>query len=104
VSVISTAQLTPVQGTQKLIGTINSMPIPTGTKTSLNAPLKNAIPLLTDNNPNNDKAVCNTLGAFLNQVNAKERLFLTPQQAADLRQQATSIQDTLGCFSSPPIK
>ena len=38
------------------------------------------------------------LNAFLNQVNQKQTNGqLTPQQAADLRQQAISIQRAIGC-------
>ena len=50
---------------------------------------------------NNDVGACNTLDAFLHQVNAKETNGqLTSQQAADLRQQATAIMYALGCSSS----
>jgi len=36
--------------------------------------------------------------AFLNQVNAKQtNAQLTPQQAADLSQQANAIQKAIGC-------
>jgi hypothetical protein len=65
---------------------------------SLEAPLNAAIRQL---NRNNHVAACNTLNAFLNQVDQKEiNGQLTQQRAADLRQQATSIQDALGCSSS----
>lgn len=87
--------LTPTQATQKLIGTIDSMQLPTGTTTSLEAPLNAAINQL---NGNNHIAACNQLNVFLNQVNAKQtKGQLTPQQAADLRQQAIAIQRTSGC-------
>jgi hypothetical protein len=91
----------PVEGIQKLIDTINSLPIAKGIKTSLNGPLHNAINLLNDNDPTNDADVCSKLDSFLLQVNAKEANGqLTPQQAADLRQQATAIETSLGCSSS----
>ena len=87
--------LTPTQATQKLIGTIDSMHLPTGTTTSLEATLNAAINQL---NRNNHIPVCNQLNAFLNQVNAKQTNGqLTPQQAADLRQQAIAIQRAIGC-------
>jgi hypothetical protein len=64
----------------------------------LEAPLDAAIRQL---NRNNDVAACNLLNAFLDQVDQRETNGqLTPQQAADLRQQATAIQDELGCSSS----
>jgi hypothetical protein len=68
-----------------------------GTTTSLEAPLRVTARLL---NANNDVAACNTLGAFLDQVNAKEANGqLTLQEGANLRQQATDIQHSVGCFS-----
>lgn len=58
--------LTPPQATQKIISTINSMNLPRGTTTSLEAPLNAALSQL---NRNNDVAACNLLNAFLDQVN-----------------------------------
>jgi len=46
---------------------------------------------------------CNQLNAFLNQVNAKQTNGqLTPQQAADLSQQAKAIQQAIGCSNGYP--
>ncbi len=74
-----------------------------GTTTSLEAPLNNTIKQLDNNNV---VTACNNLGAFLNQVNVKENNGqLTHQQATELIQQTTSIQQTLGCSTpsaSPP--
>jgi hypothetical protein len=55
--------------------------------------LKEISNILDDNNPNNDKAVCGKLGAFINQVNANERRnnTLTTDQADNLRTQAEDI-------------
>ena len=90
---ILTSTTTPVEGIQKLIDTINGLPIAKSTKTSLNGPLHNAISLLTDNNPSNDASVCSKLDSFLSQVDTKEaNRQLTPQQAKTLRQQATAIE------------
>lgn len=90
--------LTPAEGIQKLIDTINNMNLDKGTQTSLNGPLQNAIKLLTDNNPSNDNSVCNKLNAFLEQVDAKgANGRLTSQQAAEIRQEAKAIQNSLGC-------
>jgi hypothetical protein len=98
---ILSSAIPPAEGIQKLIDTINSMNIAKSTKTSLNGPLHNAIKLLTDNDPTNDADVCSKLDSFIAQVNSKEANGqLTSQQAANLRQQATSIQDALGCSSS----
>ena len=63
--------------------------------------MHNAIKLLTDKDPTNDVDVCSKLNSFLEQVNSKEaNKELTSQQASDLRQQATAIQDSLGCSPS----
>ena len=94
--------LTPSQGIQKLIATINNLDTSVGAKTSLNVRLKNAIELLIDNNPENDEAVCGSLDAFLAQVNSKEaNKQLTLSQAANLRQQAIAIKNILGCALKP---
>jgi hypothetical protein len=56
---------------------------------------------LTDNDPSNDADVCSKLDSFLSQVDAKEANGqLTSQQAADLRQQATAIESSIGCSST----
>jgi YVTN family beta-propeller protein len=89
--------LTPQQAVQKLTNTIDSMHLSKGITTSLEAPLNAATRQL---NRNNDIAACSSLNAFLNHVNQKEtKGQLTSQQATDLRQQATAIQDILGCSS-----
>src|SRR5215831_8251953 len=62
---------------------------------SLEAPLNAALAQL---NRNHDTPACNQLNACLNQVNAKQTNGqLTPQQAADLSQQAKAIQQSIGC-------
>ncbi len=90
--------LTPEQAMQKLIDTIDEMGISKGTKNSLQAPLNAASNHLGNNN---EGAACGSLGAFLNQVDAKEgNGQLTTQQSSGLRQQATAIQQEIGCSSS----
>ena len=90
--------ITPQQAVQNIINTIEHMHLPRGTTTSLEAPLNTALSQL---NRNNDAAACNTLNAFLHQVDAKEaNRQLTSAQAAELRQQATALRETLGCSSS----
>jgi len=87
--------LTPQRAVQNIINSINNMHLSKGTTTSLEAPLSAAISQL---NRNNDAAACNTLDAFLNHVNADDANGrLTSQQAEDLRQQAISIDTSLGC-------
>jgi hypothetical protein len=89
--------MTPTQGIQRLIGTIDSFHLPKGVTTSREAPLNAALAQL---NRNHDTPACNQLNAFLNQLNAKQNNGqLTPQQAADLTQQAKAIQQSIGCSS-----
>jgi hypothetical protein len=96
-----TPSVSPVEGIENLIATIDNMNLIKSVKTSLEGPLHNAIKLLTDNDPTNDKDVCAKLGSFLQQVNSKENNGqLTSQQAAVLRAQATAIQSSLGCLSA----
>jgi YVTN family beta-propeller protein len=96
VSVISTV-LIPTQGIQNLINTIDSFNLPKGVTTSLEA-LNAALAQL---NRSHDTPACNQLNAFLNQVNAKQNNGqLTPQQAAELTQQATAIQQAIGCSNT----
>ena len=87
--------LTPIQGIQKLINTINSFHLPKGVTASLEAPLNAA---LTQLNRNHYTRACNQLNAFLNQVNARQiNGQITAQQASDLSQQAKGIQQAIGC-------
>jgi hypothetical protein len=83
----------------KLISTIQNLDdnVSQSVKTSLTAALKQVSNILSDDNPNNDKAAaCGKLGAFMNQVNASERRdTLTADQADDLRTQAEDIRNEL---------
>ncbi len=91
--------LTPAQGIQNLISTIDSMHLSKFTKIGLEAPLKIAMNLL---NHHQTLATCYTMDGFLQIVNAYELAGqLTHQQASDLRQQAIAIQQSLGCHSTP---
>jgi YVTN family beta-propeller protein len=90
--------LTPTQAIQNLITTINSFHLSKGVTTSLEAPLNAALAQL---NRNHDTPACNQLNAFLNRVIAKQTNGqLTPQQAADLSQQARAIQQAIGCSNT----
>jgi YVTN family beta-propeller protein len=64
-------------------------------------PLHQAVDLISDNNPNNDVAVCNKLDAFINQVNTNQQQqqgqIITPEQASQLIQSAQSIKTSIGC-------
>ena len=65
---------TPAQVIDKLISTVENLDddnVPQSVKTSLIAVLKQVSDILSDDNPNNDRAVCGKLGAFINQVNAR---------------------------------
>jgi hypothetical protein len=85
---------TPAQAIDELISTVENLDdVPESVKTSLTALLEEVSDILSDDNPNNDKAVCGKLGAFINQVNAAERsVTLTADQADELRTQA---EDTI---------
>jgi hypothetical protein len=92
---------TPAEAIDELISDVQNLDddnVPQSVKTSFTAPLKEASDILSDDNPNNDKAVCGKLGAFINQVNANERGgTLTAEQADELRTQAENIMNQLDC-------
>jgi hypothetical protein len=81
----------------RLIDHIHSLDISDHLKNSLSAPLKQALRLLNDDNPNNDNAVCGKLGAFTNLVNAKTGKGLSSEEAEDLINQANTIMTNLSC-------
>jgi YVTN family beta-propeller protein len=90
--------LTAEQALDKLIDNIDEMGLSKGTTTSLQAPLNAALKQLENGK---EAEACGPLDAFLDQVNEKEgNGQLTPQQAAELRQQTTAIQNEIGCTSS----
>jgi hypothetical protein len=90
--------LSPAQAMQQLTDFIPGLGLPKNTETSLTAPLIQTVNLLTDNNPNNDGAACGQLGAFLQQVAAKQTNGqLTLAQAAQLTAAANAIRTSLGC-------
>jgi hypothetical protein len=90
---------TPAEAIEELTSTVEELEdVPQSVKTSLTAPLGRASNILTDDNPNNDIAVCGMLTAFINQVNAYERRdMLTEEQANELRMQADDIRNELNC-------
>jgi N-acetylneuraminic acid mutarotase len=90
--------LTPQQAIQNLISLLSGLGLAKGLQTSLAAPLNQALAILNDGNPNNDAAVCGKLGAFLNQLGAKDKgAQITAAQAAALRQSAEIAKTSLSC-------
>lgn len=88
----------PPQQIQNLINTINGMNLDNSVKNSLTAPINQAVNILTDNNPNNDVAVCNRLNAFTSEVNTKlQNNQLSQEQANQLIQSVESIKIAQGC-------
>jgi YVTN family beta-propeller protein len=90
--------LTPGQGIQKIIDTLNGMNLPSNTTTSLEPSLNNALKQI-----NNNKIApgCNNLNAFINKVNEDQTTGqLTSQPAANLIQQVMNVQKYTGCSTS----
>jgi hypothetical protein len=98
-TVVVEEEPTPAEAIEELILEVEGLEdVSQSTKNSLTAPLRQAVDLLSDDNPNNDESACGRLDAFLNQVDAAERRGdITEQQATDLRTQATDIRTELGC-------
>ena len=77
---------------------IDSLGLPSGVANSLTASLNQATANLNDGNPNNDRAVCGKLTAFIQQVEAKEQNGqLSATEAEELREAAETIKAALGC-------
>jgi|ERR671923_216356 hypothetical protein len=93
----------------KLISTIQNLDddnVPQSVKTDIITLLEEVSDILSDDNPNNDRALCCKLGAFINQVNANERRdTLTPNQGNVLKTQAEDIirnEEFLFCSQNEP--
>ena len=54
-----------------MIEDVLELNLPNGIENSLTQKLENALENLADGNPNNDRAACNQLSAFVHQVNAE---------------------------------
>lgn len=81
-----------------LDGEIAALGLPNGVTRSLQGSLSQAERLLDDGNPNNDGAVCNKIGSFLDQV--QDQLAdgnLTPSQEASLTAFGEAIKASLAC-------
>ena len=88
---------TPADAFERLIEAIRRALAPEE-KSSLIGPLRQGATLLTDTNPNNDRAACGRLDAFTDQVNSEEASGnLTAAQASQLRRDAAEITTALGC-------
>jgi len=87
----------PCPTIENLLHDIKTMHISNSLKTSLSAPLKQALALLNDDNPSNDNGVCGKLGAFINHTSAKSGKGLTEEQTKQFLDMASSIRDNLGC-------
>jgi hypothetical protein len=80
---------------------IRAMGLPEGVEASLLGPLQQAARLLEDGDPRNDQAACAKLGAFLEEVDAKEQSGqLSAEQATELESLAQDIETGLGCSES----
>ena len=89
---------TPTQAMENLLADVDSLGLPNGVASSLTASLNQATANLNDGNPNNDAAVCGSLTAFINNVDAKEQNGqLSATEAEELRQAAETIKAALGC-------
>ncbi len=81
-----------------LITVVDDLDLPADVTTMLATPLTRATALLTDDNPNNDAAVCRQLTAFLSRVNIQERKGqLTTAQADALRASTEAVKTELAC-------
>jgi sugar lactone lactonase YvrE len=92
--------LTPAEGIQKLIDTIRGMDMPNSIKTGFISSLQQALTILNDNNPSNDKIVCAKLDIFLQKVNTnliEADIKITKSQADTLIHLTTAIKNRLDC-------
>jgi DNA-binding beta-propeller fold protein YncE len=100
VSVISSSSIiSPVQGIQDLIQSIQTMnTIDPAVKTSLISTLNTALYFLTTTNPGNYIAACNQLNAFNNQVYAGVQYeYIDQLSGTQLVQSSQAIQQLIGC-------
>jgi hypothetical protein len=88
--------LTPTgqQAIQGIIDLIGQLGLPKGTANSLLAKLENAIKCADRNDP---VCMCNSLKAFVNEVNAQAGKKLTEEEAQLLLAAAEGLMATLGC-------
>lgn len=89
--------LSETEALAELIELIISYNLPKGVTSSLVAPLNTAIKRLSDENPNNDTAACNTIGAFISHVDAQAGTKLSLTQANQMSSQAEAIYTSFNC-------
>jgi hypothetical protein len=87
--------LTPAEGTQDLIDTVDEFNLQQGIDNSLDAKLDAALQALDDVNDNNDVAAINSLQAFINAVEAQRGNKLTDAQADELVEKAQAVINSL---------
>jgi hypothetical protein len=81
-----------IHGIQQLVQFIQHTTLPGSTAASLAAPLNQAVTRLTDDNSNNDVAVCNGMNSFVAQVSSYlTQAQISPTIASQLIQQAQAI-------------
>jgi hypothetical protein len=89
--------LTPAEGVIALLDEVEA----NGDAASAASTLKKIAALLTDGNTNNDGAVCNKLGAFINNIEHKrDQGKLTDDEANGLIVQAQAIMTSLECSAN----
>jgi hypothetical protein len=87
----------PAAAIEQLAETVAAMNLQNGIENSLDAKLDAALGALDDLNANDDVAACNTLEAFINDVEAQRGNKLTDAQADQLIAAAQAIQASLDC-------
>ena len=94
ITVTYTSPVDPAQLVSNLQGTVTGFRLPKGLTTALNSKLNAVLDAL---DADDTAGACDSLQAFVNQVNAQTGKKLTAGQAASLLTQAQNIESTLGC-------
>jgi len=87
----------PIAAMEDLAITVFEMNLQNGISNSLDSKLDAALNALVDANVNNDGAACNSLGAFINAVQAQRGKKITNAQADQLIVSAQQIKTMLNC-------
>ena len=83
------------QAAEELLDQVLALSLPKGIENSLDAKLQAVQEVLDDGNENNDRAAANTLGAFVNAVNAQRGKKISEEDADSLINAAQQIIDLL---------
>src|SRR5687768_6786125 len=97
ISIASSRAATRVEAIEELAITVFDMNLQNGIENSLDSKLDAALGALDDANASNDVAACNTLGAFINAVEAQRGMKITNAQADQLIAAAQEIRSMLNC-------